>query len=131
PLFDQVDASASPESAAQVTRDGSPFFILLAVIAAGLLAAAAYSAIRYALITVPIDTEGHIAQYEEIYPTLSSAELIREWEAITKTDLDLPAPYRYHTMNSDKKAWGRNAAGLGLAGLVSLMIAVVTNRRGR
>ncbi|MEM8911166.1 MAG: hypothetical protein AAGC97_05305 [Planctomycetota bacterium] len=113
-------------------KRGMPvIFAALAMLAAGMLLAAGYSAIRYAIIEVPIDTVGHIAQFRDAYQDASSAQLVREWEDITERDIDLPTPYRYRTIQLTKAAWGRNALILALAGLASFAAAVAVGRRGR
>lgn len=119
-----VSSSVADRGAGR-SRDGgnlpTVLFTALGLLAAGLFLAAAFCAVNWATISVPVTTESHIEQFRGAYQEVSSAQMIREWEDINKYGIDLPVPYQYRTMELDKQSWGRSAlifVGLGAAAVM-------------
>lgn len=106
-------------------------FTALGLLAAGLFLAAAFCAVNWATISVPTTTEGHIAQFEEAYQEVNSAQMIREWEEINRNGVDLPAMYKYRAMELNKQAWLRNTSLFLVAGIVAVTAAVFVGRGSR
>ncbi|WDQ17522.1 hypothetical protein [Rhodopirellula sp. P2] len=106
-------------------------FTALGLLAAGLFLAAAFCAVNWATIRIPMTTEAHIEEFHQAYQEVSSAQMIREWEEINRNGVDLPAMYQYRVMELDKWAWLRNAGLFSGAGLLAVIGAVFVGRSGR
>jgi hypothetical protein len=110
-------------------------FAVLLAIAAIAASIAAFCLIRYATITVPETTEGHIASIEEVYPQLSAAELVREWQEMEKFTPEATGPYVYQRIAAEKSGWlQQGLIGLAVAAVAALiavaLIALQPRRAG-
>ncbi len=106
-------------------------FVLFGLVATASLMIAGFCGIRWALITVPLTTDQHIAQYRDAYQAAAPAELIREWESMEKYGVDLAAPYQYQTMANEKRTWGINTIVAGSVAAVSVVLAGAFGRSRR
>ena len=73
-----------------------------------------------------MDTEGHLERLAAAYETENAAVLIREYEIMTKYDLDLGGPMQYRVDANLKAEWGLNAliaGGIALAAGLGAFIA--------
>lgn len=124
---EQAAASARSRTPAAVGRIGNRVaFAVMLAIAAIALCSAAFCLIRYAAITVPETTEGHIASIEEVYPQLSAAELVREWQELEKFTPDATGPYVYQHIATEKAGWLRQGLiGLAVAAVAALIAVVL------
>ena len=103
----------------------------MGLVAAAMLLIAAFCTVRWALIEVPMTTEGHIVQVKETYAELSGAELIREWEDMEKYGVALTAPFEYRQIELTKQGWGRDAMISGSIGLAALAVMLILGLTGR
>lgn len=88
--------------------------------------------VRWASVEVPITTEGHIDQLQEMYADLTAAELIREYQDIDQFGVDLAAPMTYRVAEMTKNRWKRNALASGGVSAVAILAAaalVLASRR--
>jgi len=106
-------------------------FAIAAVLATISLLIAGFSAVRWAMIDVPLSTPAHIAQFAEAYQTVEPAALIREFEQMEERGLELPLPYKYKTLELTKQAWGRNAVVAGILAGITFTAAVTFLNFGR
>ncbi len=96
-------------------------FVIFGGLATLCLLIAAFCGIRWALITVPSNTELHIDQMRQAYKEAQSAQLIREWEDMEKYGVDIVSAYNYQKIANEKRRWGTDAAVAGsIAGLCIL-----------
>ncbi|MEO9594476.1 hypothetical protein, partial [Rhodopirellula bahusiensis] len=128
---DSAEAKSQARAAEGRANRPTVLFTALGLLAAGLFLAAAFCAVNWATITVPLTTEGHIDEFRQAYKEVSSAQMIREWEEINRSGVDLPAMYQYRVMELDKLAWLRNAGLFFGAGLLAVIGAVFVGRSGR
>ena len=118
----QLESAAARTAAATAPAETSvarriAFVTLLGVAAvAGLVGA--FCIVRYAAITVPETTEGHLARIEEIYPQLSPAELVRDWQELEKFTPETTGPYVYQRIAAEKSGWLQQ-------GLIGLAVAAI------
>ncbi len=129
------EQTAAPTAAAAGRIGSRVAFAVLLAIAAIAASIAAFCLIRYAAITVPETTEGHIASIEELYSQLSAAELVREWQEMEKFTPDVTGPYRYQHIAAEKAGWLRQGLiGLAVAATAAsigvVLIALQPRRRG-
>lgn len=125
-------ASQGRQGGASEESGKSPMlFVGLGLLAVAALVIAAFCGLRWALITVPMTTEGHIARYAEEYPQVAPAVLIREYESMEKYGLELAGPLGYTKISDQKREWGTNAVVASGVGLVSIVSAFVLGSRRR
>lgn len=108
-------------------------FVTLLGIAAVTGLVGAFCIVRYAAITVPETTEGHIAQLQELYPQLPGGQLVREWQDLERFTPALAGPYPYQQLADEKSDWlwqGLTALGVTL-GCALLAIGLVARRPRR
>ena len=86
----EADAAGPRELESSVWTRAS--FLLLGLLAVASLLIAGFCTIRWYLVEVVATSEQHVAQLREDYQGLSAAQLIREYEDIEKSGLDLPGP---------------------------------------
>lgn len=121
----------SPAAAVVTSGSGSVAFVPLAILAAGLLLAAGFCGVRWALTDAPITTQQHVDDVKQVYREVSAAQLVREWEDMEKSGIDLPLRFQYRTAELMKAKWGRNALIFGGAGLACIALAAVTGTKRR
>lgn len=63
--------------------------------------------------------------------SFTAAELIRAYEEMEKTPIDLVLPYVYKEKENFRNRWGRNALYSGSAGLMAVAVAAVFATTGR
>ncbi|QDT08341.1 hypothetical protein [Planctomycetes bacterium K23_9] len=101
--------------------------VILGLLALAGLLIGGFAAIRWFLLETPITSEIHIAKTKEAFEGLNAARLIREFEHMEKSSLDLVAMYDYKTKALEKRRWGLVAliaSGLGLfAAVIALKLA--------
>ena len=115
------EPAVAPAAAAAGRIGGRVAFAVLLAIAAIAASIAAFCLIRFAAITVPETTAGHIASIEQLYSQLSAAELVREWQEMEKFTPEATGPYRYQHIAAEKSGWLRQ----GLLALAVAATAVV------
>ncbi|MEM9366781.1 MAG: hypothetical protein AAGD07_12365 [Planctomycetota bacterium] len=129
-IADTAPAQASPANT-ESAGGRSVAFAGIAFLATACLVAGAFSGVRYALLDAPMSTEKHIEEVERVYPTVTSAQLFREWEDLDEFGVDLIAPYQYQKAAEKKANWGRSTIAF-LAGFVACFGgSLVLSRRGR
>ena len=123
------DTSAKPRSASPTRTGGDSNPILLAIagllIVGGLLTAG-FCGFQYYLSEVPMTTQRHLAEYDQVYREVPPANLILEYESMEEQNIDLAGPLVYVKMGQTKRRWATNAiAGLAVAsvGLGGVLIA--------
>lgn len=130
-------ASADPppaEAAAETSAGLRAAFVALGLIATASGLIAAFCAVRWALIEVPMTTDRHIAELRSQYEELSAAELVREWEDIEEHGVEMVAPFQYRRLQLTRQRWGRNAliaASLCLLAVLGAAILGAATRRKR
>ncbi len=122
-LENEQAAAGNPASSGRIGNRVA--FAALLAIAAVAGSIAAYCLIRYATITVPETTEGHIAGIEEMYSQLSAAELVREWQEMEKFTPEATGPYRYQHIATEKSGWLRQGLTASAIAAVAALIAVL------
>ncbi len=120
-----------PGSRPESSSGNRAAFLALAVIATLSLLIAGFSTVRWAMIETPKTTDEHLAEFHETYKTLNPAELIREYEQMEETGLDLPLPLLYKKNALQKAAWARSAGVAGTVGGVAILGALVFSFCGR
>jgi hypothetical protein len=128
---DTATEKADARSAEGRANRPTVLFTALGLLAAGLFLAAAFCAVNWATITIPMTTEAHIDEFRQAYQEVSSAQMIREWEEINRSGVDLPAMYQYRVMELDKLSWLQNAGLFFGAGLLAVLGAVFVGRSGQ
>lgn len=132
-LENEQAAAPAPANAGRIgSRVAFAVLLAIAAIAASI---AAFCLIRYAAITAPETTEGHIARIEEIYPQLSPAELVREWQELEKFTPETTGPYVYQRIAAEKSGWlQQGLIGLAVAAIATLiavaLVALQPRRNG-
>ena len=131
---DSPGADGSPPAA--VGREGGlgrrAAFVTLGLVATASLLIASFCWIRWSLIEVAVTTDIHIETLRQEYHQVPAAQLIREYEDMEKYGLDLPTPYKYKQIETNKKSWGRNASiwtAIGSLSLIGCIALGVTGRR--
>lgn len=87
--------------------------------------------VRWMSVEVPLTTETHIAELRARYAELTAAELVREYEDIEKTGVDLAAPTMYRVSELSKLRWKRNGLVSGTIGIVAVCSAIGLVLMGR
>ncbi|GAA5507147.1 hypothetical protein [Novipirellula caenicola] len=105
--------------------------LALGLICTASLLIAAYCGIRWALIDAPVNTEIHLQEVRDVYPTRNPAELLREYEQMEEAGLELPVPYGYKRVQNLKQGWGQNAAIAGGVAILTLIGAILFASSGR
>ncbi|MDB4679008.1 hypothetical protein OAE79_01595 [Rhodopirellula sp.] len=134
----QFPAAVSDESSASKTRsveETSAFaragFLVAGIVATACLLVASYCGLRWTLMPVINTTERHIATTREDMSSFSAAELIRAYEEMEKTSIDLILPYQYKEIEVRRSKWAKNAVYSGSAGLFAVFVAFAMARLGR
>ncbi len=113
---------------APVARVG---FLLAGFTATVCLLIASFCGLRWFLLPVPNSTARHIETTRADMESFTPAELIRAYEEMEKTPIDLVLPYVYKEKENFRNRWGRNALYSGSAGLMAVAVAVVFATSGR
>lgn len=123
----QAAAGVAPAETSVARRIA--FVTLLGIAAvAGLIGA--FCIVRYAAITVPETTEGHIAHLQELYPQLPGGQLVREWQDLERFTPALAAPYQYQQIADEKSNWlWQGLTALGVTLVCALLAIVLVARR--
>jgi hypothetical protein len=129
PVGEAVDVGQP--AGAESSRLAQTGFVLSGLVAAASLLVAGFCGIRWALTEVPNNTERHVAGTREDMSKFSAAELIRAYEDMDKTTLEMTVPFRYKDLELRKAKWGRNAIIAGSLGTGAVLLAVGLANAGR
>ncbi len=121
--------AAPPEEMSSAGRTTG--FVIFGGLATLCLLATAFCGIRWALISVPSDTQTHIEEMRQAYKVAASAQLVREWEEMEKYGVDIVSPYKYQRIANEKRRWGINTAVAGSLGGLFILAAGALARGGR
>lgn len=134
-LLPQATAQAEGHASSASSTDGSPVaragFLLAGFTATACLLVASFCGLRWFLLPVPNSTARHIETTRADMKSFTAAELIRAYEEMEKTPIDLVLPYVYKEKENFRNRWGRNALYSGSAGLMAVAVAVVFATTGR
>ncbi|MCM2374087.1 hypothetical protein [Aporhodopirellula aestuarii] len=129
-------AEPSPQERAASTAAGlsggrSMAFAALGLVCLLSLLGAAFCGVNWSNIEVPLTTERHLEMLEESYAQANAAQMIREFEDITKYGVDIPNPLEYRTIEMRKQAWGQKTMAFAVAALVAFLLALFVGRKPR
>lgn len=125
----QSAATDSDIADGRLTGGRSFLFAALALVGLLCLLGAAFCAVNWFTTEAPLTTQRHIDELETQYAQINSAQLIREFEDITKFGVDVPTPYAYRTMVLAKQAWRNKTIAFGAFGLLAAFTAILIGRR--
>ncbi|MGB7327580.1 MAG: hypothetical protein WBD31_22070 [Rubripirellula sp.] len=126
----EESAAQSPELR-ETAGGGSIAFGVFGLIATAALLVAGFCGIRWALIDIPINTESHIAEFEQAYQEIEAAQLIREYEQMEEFGVDVAMPYKYKTLANTKSDWGWSSAIAGAVAAIAIILATIFGIAGR
>jgi len=130
-----ADDAAEPSAAVKNSREMTVFaralFLVSGLTAIVCLLVASFCGIRWAMLPVPNSTVGHIESTRADMKSFTAAELIRAYEEMEKTPIDLVLPYVYKTNENIRNRWGKNALYSGSAGFLAVALAAFFATTGR
>lgn len=132
----RADSQADAQAAGRLTggetnRVAHTGFVLAGLVATACLLVAGFCGIRWALSEVPNSTERHVISMRDDMSKFSAAELIRAYEEMDKTTLEMTLPFRYKELEVRKTQWGRNAIIAGSLGIGAVLVAIGLASMGR
>lgn len=128
--LESIDSKAALAVADRGLTGGRSFlFAALALVGLICLLGAAFCAVNWVTTEAPLTTQQHLDDLEVQYAKVNSAQLIREFEDITKYGVDVPTPYAYQTKVLAKQAWRNKTIAFGACGLLAAFIATIIGRR--
>ncbi|MFG0290673.1 MAG: hypothetical protein ACF8CQ_21035 [Rhodopirellula sp. JB044] len=129
PPVEDNKAAPAASSSGGLSGGRSFAFAALGLVCLLCLLGAAFCGVNWSNIDVPLTTEKHLELLEESYQDASSAQMIREFEDITKYGVDIPSPLEYRTIELRKQAWGQKTMVYLAVAAVAFVLALVVGRK--
>ena len=132
PRVESEDGPArGPRAGGEANRFARTGFMIAGLVATACLLVSGFCGIRWALTDVPNSTERHVVSMRKDMSEFSAAELIRAYEEMDKTTLELTLPFRYKELEVRRAQWGRNAIVAASLGAAAVLTAIGLASLGR
>ncbi|EMI47135.1 hypothetical protein [Rhodopirellula sp. SWK7] len=131
PSAEPTSQERAASTAAGLSGGRSMAFAGLGLVCLLCLLGAAFCGVNWSNIEVPMTTERHLEMLEESYAEASSAQMIREFEDVTKYGVDIPTPLEYRTIELRKQAWAQKTMAFAGIAAVAFVLALFVGRKPR
>lgn len=124
-------AKADANASAGLSGTRSLAFMTLSLVCLLSFLGTLFCGVNWATTEVPMTTEKHLDLLRDQYAQASSAQLIREYEDITRFGVDIPNPLVYRTVELERDAWKHKTIAFALLSVTALVLAIIVGWQRR